>query len=79
MLIANTLKCHLGLNEGEILKLFLDDMRDISSSGFSIQNFVYEALQKGRFPGDWYSIGLVSQIIETLNMKYHPVDNFQMI
>lgn len=57
---------------------FDDDVRGDKGSAFSIQNIVYEGLEFGKLPGDWYGINNVSMILEMLNSKYQPVDNFMI-
>jgi hypothetical protein len=37
-----------------------------------------EGLNYGKFPGDWYGVGAISHIMETLTEKYNPIDKFKI-
>jgi hypothetical protein len=37
-----------------------------------------EGLKYGKLPGDWYGVGAISNIIETLTERYEPVPNFRI-
>jgi len=39
---------------------------------------VSEGLSYEKLPGDWYGVGCVSKIMETLNDKYRPIDTFKI-
>ena len=56
-----------------IIIRFDDDSRGIIESSFSIQNIVFEGLNYGKFPGDWYGISNVTNILQVLNEKYLPL------
>jgi hypothetical protein len=35
-------------------------------------------LKYGKLPGDWYGVGAISNIIETLTERFEPVPNFKI-
>ncbi|TNV79255.1 hypothetical protein FGO68_gene13656 [Halteria grandinella] len=62
-----------------ILKLFDDSSRGIQESTFSIQNVCYQALEsQGKVPGEWFGVGAMTKILEELNDRFHPVQNFEI-
>ena len=57
---------------------FDDNYRGKKEHGYSIQNFAAEGLKFGNLPGDWYGVGAIANIIETLTERYEPVQNFKI-
>jgi Peptidase family C54 len=60
------------------LNRFDDNYRGMKEHGYSIQNVAVEGLKYGKLPGDWYGVGAISNIIETLTERYEPVANFKI-
>jgi hypothetical protein len=32
----------------------------------------------GKVPGEWYGVGSITQVVEALNSKFKPIDDFEV-
>lgn len=80
MLLANTLQIiKEDVGKVDVAKLFSSNMKGREAT-FGIQNVSEVGLKEFNvFPGQWYGINQMSIIMETLNSKYTPIDNFKII
>lgn len=79
MLLANSIReATVDLSVQDVLNLFDDNYRGKREHGYSIQNVAVEGLKYGKLPGDWYGVGAISNIIETLTERFEPVPNFKI-
>ena len=73
MLVANSLDQRKRLNKDldlDLRKLFGNDMRGPQAS-FGIQNIAEVGLTEfGVFPGEWYGINQMSQVMEQLIIRF---------
>jgi hypothetical protein len=73
MLVANCLKARSDL---DLRKLFDNNMRG-EQAPYGIQNIADIGLRHFRvYPGEWYGINQMSQIMEMLTYQYEPVKGF---
>jgi len=57
---------------------FDDNYRGLPEHAYSIQNIAYEGLSHYKLPGEWYGVGSISNIMDTLTNKFAPVDDFRV-